>query len=132
MAYTTVDGGQVDSGSYNAWEDGSILFNSSFIQAFTVSADNLEAGAEPVTYTFTLLPYSRVVQGAYIVLKLPEELGVPDTNNLARGCQSGDISGFSYSVLTCDYSAADHHITMKNGWRFAYSDGDPPSIYFTL
>jgi hypothetical protein len=132
MYIETTSGGKVDSGSFSGWADGTTLFNNSFIETFTVVAENLVAGAEPVSYQFYVTPHSRVVQGAYLVLDLPSGVEVSDSNGLARGCSDGDISGFSYSILTCTYSYANHQVTLKNGYRFAYSDGDPPSIYFTL
>lgn len=131
--YFTVEtstGGDVDSGSYTGWDDGSELYTSSFIQTFTVTADDTTAGAEPVTYAFSLTPYTRVAQGTVMYVDLPEDLVVSDSNELARGCQSGDISGFSNTIVTCSYSSANHQVLVKNGYRFGYSDGDPPDIYF--
>jgi hypothetical protein len=104
----TASGGDVDSGSYTGWDTGEELYSSSFIEDFEVSADDTTAGAEPVTYAFTLTPYTRVAQGTTLIVDIPEDLVVADTNELARGCQSGDISGFSNSIVTCSYSSANH------------------------
>jgi hypothetical protein len=132
MNIQTPTGGQVDTGTYNAWALGDTLFNSSFIEEFTVEADNLMAGVEGVTYKFHVHPHSRVVMGAYLVLDLPSEIEVTNPTGLSRGCSDGDISGFSYSVLSCTYNFATHQVTLEQGYKFAYSDGDPPEIYFTL
>ena len=44
MDFKDTLGGNVDSGSYNNWLDGETLYNNSFIETFTVSADNMMAG----------------------------------------------------------------------------------------
>lgn len=44
MDFKTTLGGRVDSGSYNDWVDGLDMYNTSFIETFTVTADNLMAG----------------------------------------------------------------------------------------
>jgi hypothetical protein len=90
------------------------------------------AGQSDVTYFFDLMPHSRVVLGAYLFIDLPSELEVENSNQLSRGCLDGDLSGFSYSVLTCSFNQVNHKITLKNGFKFAYSDGDPPNLYFSL
>lgn len=104
MYIKTFTGGQVDLGYYNNWALGDTLFNSSFIKDFKVEATNLMAGAEGVSYKFFVFPYSRVVTGAYLLLDLPSELEVSNPTGLSRGCSDGDISGFSYSVLSCIYN----------------------------
>jgi hypothetical protein len=108
MTYETTSGGQVDYGSFSSWTDGATLFENSFIETFTVSSSSLMSSDTPVVYYFNLGPYSRVTQGCYLVVDLPVELEVSNINSLARGCSDGDISGFSYSVLTCTYSSANH------------------------
>jgi hypothetical protein len=90
------------------------------------------AGVEDVTYKFHVHPHSRVVMGAYLVLDLPTEIEVTNPTGLSRGCSNGDISGFSYSVLSCTYNQPTHQVTLKQGYKFAFSDGDPPEMYFTL
>jgi hypothetical protein len=102
MSIETVSGGKVDSGSFSGWADD--LYTNSFIDHFHVDAGSLMAGDEPVTYFFHIEPITRVVQGAYLILELPTELEIASVIGLARGCADGDISGFSYSILTCTYS----------------------------
>lgn len=53
-------GGDVDSGSYTDWEAPNRMFKHSFIPAFSVSADDTTAGRQPVTYAFSLTPFTRV------------------------------------------------------------------------
>lgn len=106
------------------------MYTNSFIESFSVTADDATAGAEPVTYAFSLTPYTRVAQGATLIVEIPEGLEVGDSNQLARDCQSGEISGFSNTIVTCSYSTSNHQVTVKNGYRFKSSDGDPPNIYF--
>jgi|TARA_B110001450_G_C17340528_1_gene367286 hypothetical protein len=82
----TSTGGDVDSGSFNSWESASRMYTNSFITSFGVSADDTTAGAEPVTYAFSLTPYTRVTQGAYLIIDIPNDLEVVDSEALSRAC----------------------------------------------
>ena len=55
-------------------------------------------------------------------------------DGLMESTLSGDrqISGFSNTIITCTYSSSNNEVTVKNGFRFKYSDGDPPNIFFQL
>lgn len=75
----TSDGGDVDSGSFSGWDSGESLYSYSFIQTFTATADDTTAGYEPVTYSFSLTPYTRVAQGSYMILEIPDLLEVADS-----------------------------------------------------
>jgi hypothetical protein len=53
---TGSDGGELDSGEFNGFDDGIDLYENSTISSFIVDAGNYVAGRTPVTYTFTIVP----------------------------------------------------------------------------
>jgi hypothetical protein len=75
----TSDGGDVDSGSFSGWDSGESMYSYSFIKTFSVTADDTTAGLEPVTYSFSLTPYTRVAQGTYLIIEIPDLLEVADS-----------------------------------------------------
>ena len=56
-----------------------------------------------MTYYFQVQPHSRVAMGAYVVVDLPPEVGVPDPSALTRGCPAGRVKGFRSEYITCAY-----------------------------
>lgn len=62
------------------------MYTHSFIPTFSVSADDRTAGMQPVTYAFSLTPFTRVTQGAYFIIDLPDELEVMNSERLSRAC----------------------------------------------
>jgi hypothetical protein len=60
------------------------LYNSSFIKDFTVVPKDTTASANPVTYTFTIYPYSKVAENAIIVVDIPPELEIVSSQKLIR------------------------------------------------
>lgn len=76
-------GGLIDEGSYTM---ASGLFEPSTISAFSVEALDLTAGKYPVTYRFTVTPKSRVTQGAYFILKMPDQVTPYSSGTLNDAC----------------------------------------------
>jgi hypothetical protein len=79
------NGGPIDSGKYTMPLN---LYNASSVDSFAVTPSDTTAGAEPVTYSFTVKPRSKVAKGAYLVVQLPPEINVADVSEMSRGCQS--------------------------------------------
>ena len=71
---TTSSGGEVDDGEFDDFDDGTDLYENSYITSFAVSAGDYTAGRTPVTYKFTIVPYTKVAMGAIIVIDVPTEL----------------------------------------------------------
>ena len=123
-------GGVVDSGTY---EMPIGLYNASVIDWMTVRAGNTTAGAQPVTYYFQVQPHSRVPLGAYLVVDLPPEVGVPDSSALTRGCPAGEVRGFRSDYITCSYSTEPwRQVRINGGMRFGASELDPPVLEWEI
>jgi hypothetical protein len=94
---TTSNGGDVDRGEFNDWNDGRSMYKSSYIKTFSVKAGSYIAGRTPVTYYFTIVPFTKVAMDAIIVVDIPKELEISSSQQLSRACPSSDTSGFTFS-----------------------------------
>jgi len=101
---SSTSGGDIDDGEYDKFDDGTDLFSSSYITAFTVKAGSYVAGRTPVTYTFTIVPYTKVATGAIIIIDVPKELEISSAQQLSRACPSSSFSGLSYTSINCQYN----------------------------
>jgi hypothetical protein len=129
---TSSDGGEIDDGEFNKYSDGTDLYEHSFIKTFTVKAGNYIAGRNPVTYTFTIVPHTKVALGATIVIDVPTELSIDSAQQLSRACPGSSFSGFSYTSINCQYSSGSSQITVTNGFKRANSVSNPPTIVFSI
>lgn len=108
------------------------LYQPSNITTFTVSSNDDQAGKSAVTYSFVVVPSHRVAAGSYLLINLPTEVSVTDTSLMARYCPSQTVSGFSQPYVLCTYDTEAGGIKIKDGFKFADSQGDPPTLRFTV
>lgn len=126
----TTDGGySVDTGYYTF---PARLFKASMISTFTVAASDYTAGAYPVKYIFTVIPVRRVTEGAYLKLEMPAETSVTDRGEMTRRCPRESVSGFSNYYISCTHDPNNNIITVKDGFKYSESKGDPPTLIFTI
>ena len=129
---STADGGDVDEGDWNSWQDGEDMFTYSYITDFKVKAESYVAGDTPVTYKFTVTPYTKVAKGAILVLEIPPELEIESSQQLTRACPSSDFSGFTHTAINCQYNKGKSQITVTNGFKKANSVESPPTLVFEV
>lgn len=111
------------------------LYEPTDIKGFSVTASDYMAGATDVTYYFKVIPRQRVAKGAYIIVNLPSELKVEDTNKLTRAChryQEGWFNGFAYNYIQCRYDSDKNTITVRNGFKTDSSAADPPILQWAI
>lgn len=51
---------------------------------------------------------------------------------MSRNCPIQTISGFSLDYILCQYSSEAGGIKIKDGFKFADTQGDPPTLRFTI
>ena len=71
--------GEVADGTYDDWSNGRDLFTYSFIKTFFVTPYDTTAGANPVTYKMTIVPFTKVAAEAIIVIDIPPELEIANS-----------------------------------------------------
>lgn len=125
---TTSTGGVIDTGTTTI---KALTYTSSTIESFAVTPGSFLAGATSVAYTFTVRPRSRVNLGAYLILKLPTDVGVVSSNTIEISCGSV-LSGFSYTKIYCKVSKDQTQVTIMQGFTNANSAGDPPTLIFSI
>jgi hypothetical protein len=129
---TSSEGGEIDDGEFDSWEDGTDLYIGSYISSFTVSAGSYVAGRTPVTYQFTIVPYTKVAAGAIIIIDVPTELEISSSQKLSGSCPKSSFSGFTYGSINCQYNKGKSQIKVTNGFKKADSVTDPPTIVFEI
>ena len=130
--FTDGSGGEIDDGSFDSWDDGDDLYSASYIPTFFVTPQDKTAGASPVTYDFVVRPFSKVAKGAIIVVDIPPELEIANSQRLARACPKADIDGFSFDSINCQYSKGKSSVTITKGFKNLDSAENPPLIKFPI
>jgi len=118
--------------AYGTYSIAENYFQTSSIEAFTVTTSNNDAGEYPTTYTFTVRPRATMPRRSYLVITFPEDLQIPSTRNIERYCGDTTLSGFEESSISCFLSSSEVLYTVKDGFKSSDSTSDPPTMKFSV